>query len=240
MRDVPDRQAAIASALPLPCNEQEFAMTVLQVLNFFRLALGIALLIAGVSLGWLSLGLLDMGNFRTEGSPAGTIMFVLLLGAPVAAVGALLGGVFLIGMGWVGRHPPAPDPNVFAPRTPPAQREELWRKHATGGRLGALVNGDLSVLLHQPGTGMTAARTHNASYRGSANATYPFRCSDGRLLQLPVVWAVPSALALRALDHFAEHGELAKFLGWEAVVAGSAQENSAKTIEDPWHSLGNT
>jgi len=212
-------------------------MTVLQVLNFFRLALGIALLIAGVSLGWLSLGLLDMGNFRTEGSPAGTIMFILLLGAPVAAVGAVIGGVFLIGIGWLGRHPPAPDPGVFAPRTPPAQREEIWRKHPTGGRLGALVNGELSVLLRQPGTGMVATRSHNASYRGSASATYPFRCGDGQLLQLPLVWAVPTALALRALDHFAEHGELAPFLGWETVAGGSGPESMDAAIGTPWQSL---
>jgi hypothetical protein len=194
-------------------------MTIRDLLTGLRLLAAIGLLVLAGILGMLSTLLLDMNNFRTEGSPAGTGMFVVALVAPVGALGSLVGALLLFGIGWSGRRHSGQSPTAAAPVPRPARREETWRGHDSGASLGALINGELAVLLHLRPDGTAATRSHNASYRGSPLATYPFRCADGTLVQVPTLWTVPTALALRALEHFAAQGECAPFLGWEGLHA---------------------
>jgi hypothetical protein len=211
-------------------------MTIRDLLTGLRLLAAVGLLVLAGIFGMLSTLLLDMNNFRTEGSPAGTGMFVVALVAPVGALGSLGGALLLFGIGWFGRRHSGPGSTAPAPVPRPARREEIWRIHASGASLGALINGELAVLLHLRPDGSAATRSHNASYRGSPTATYPFRCADGALVQVPTLWTVPTALALRALEHFAAQGECAPFLGWEDLPEADEPATPAAAGARAWHS----
>lgn len=63
------------------------------------LAMGAGLILFSIKLAGLAFGLLQHGNFRTEGSPAGGIMAVFAYAAPVGALIALALGAGLIRRG---------------------------------------------------------------------------------------------------------------------------------------------
>lgn len=188
-------------------------MKLTDLLHLLRIAFALTLLAASVYLGYLSTLLLDTGNFRTEGSPAGTIMFVVLLAAPVAALATFVSGVFLLVAGRWMRPPPAYDPGPVVQAA--ARREELWHRHPKGALLGALIHGDFAVLRFQPVASDRGVHSRQTGYRGKPEATYPFRCANGDLVQLPTAWTIPTALALKALQQFEQGGEQPSFIAWE-------------------------
>jgi hypothetical protein len=208
-----------------------------QILNPIRIALGVALLVVAAYSVWLSYQLYCCTNYQTEGSPAGTLMLVLALTVPVVALISLTFGLIITVRGWRRRARMATDPQVAVQRAPPATREELWWKHARGTRLGALFNGEQAVLMLVHAGGMQASRSDNPGYRGAVGATYPFCSADGRLLQVPTSWTIPSALARRALDHFAEHGDCAPFLAWEAPASLLLITSADDAKSRPWEAL---
>lgn len=198
-------------------------MTLGDLFHGLRRLAAIGLLALAAVFGNFSLLLLDRDNFRSEGSPAGTLMFVVTLVSPVVALGSLAGGLSLLGMGWRGRTSSRVQRPRAVNRVAPARREEIWREDGGGSRLGVLVNGDISAVLHLPAGTAGAWRSNNASYRGSPAATYPFRCADGSLVKLPTAWTIPTAIALRALDHFSERGERPPFLDWVSIEEASRE-----------------
>lgn len=208
-------------------------MTLGDLLHGVRLLAAIGLLAVAAVFGNFSLLLLDRDNFRTEGSPAGTLMFVVALASPVVALGSLAGGLTLLGVGWLGRRSARPPPPRAVPHAVPARREELWREDGSGSRLGILINGDVSALLYLPAGDAPACRSHNASYRGSPAATYPFRCADGSLVKLPTAWTIPTAIALRALDHAAAHAQRPPFPDWVPIEAPTRE---LATSDNAWNS----
>lgn len=195
-------------------------MKLTDLLHLLRIGLGLVLVGASLYLGYLSTLLLDMGNFRTEGSPAGSIMFVVLMMAPFAAIAALVCGLFLLLAGRWMRPPPPYDPGPAVQAV--ARREELWHRHPRGALLGALVNGDFAVLRFQPSAAERGVHSRQTGYRGKPEATYPFRCADGDLVQLPTAWTIPTALALKALQQFEQSGEQPSFIAWESYAETGA------------------
>lgn len=186
-------------------------MTLGELWHGVRILLGLGLIGLALVLGYASTALLDMGNFRTEGSPAGAAMFVVMLGFPPAALAALVGGILLLRGGRSATVRSAP---AFIAPPPPARREALWQAHADGALLGVLINGDSAVLQYRAPDG-AVWRSDNPQYRGSAIARYPFVCSDGDLVQLPTAWTVPSALAQRAFDAFLADGARPAQVAWQ-------------------------
>lgn len=188
-------------------------MSLGELWRVLRWLLGLGLIGLALLLGYVSTALLDINNFRTEGSPAGTIMFVVLLCFPPAALLALICGILLLRRALAEPVAEAAPVRLPAPASAP-RRQALWRRHPGGATLGLLLNGDRAVLQYHPPSVGSAWCSHDAGYRGGRAANYPFRCGDGSLVNLPTVWTVPSALALRALAQFEADGERPQAIGW--------------------------
>ncbi|MCB1553250.1 MAG: hypothetical protein KDJ14_05530 [Xanthomonadales bacterium] len=176
-------------------------VSILSLLDVLRVISGVALLAVAAYAGWLSTALLKPGQFQTEGSPAGTLIFVVLLAAPVVSLAALAGGIFLLLLGVrrssVEEAPAMPlrQAKTSAPRLS-ARRSEL--RH--GRVMDLLVHDELAVLWMRDQTG-SGLRTHNTQWRG--DTTYlVFRSVDNATLRLPRHWAVPRALAAQAMNDF--------------------------------------
>lgn len=201
-------------------------MTLGELWNGFRILLGLGLVGLALVLGYASTALLDLGNFRTEGSPAGAAMFVVMLGFPPAALAALVAGILLIRGGRSAQVEGLP---VFVDPPPPARREALWRRHPNGATLGMLVNGERAVLQFRPADGAALWCSDNPGYLGAPAATYPFLCSDAELVQLPTAWSVPAALAQRALQQFEANGERPMAIAWQSCApsAGGSDGGAA-------------
>ncbi len=172
-----------------------------QLLNLLRPIFALALLAVSAYCAWLSLMLTDLGNFRTEGSPAGAGMFVVWMLFPVIALGAGLAGLLLL---FLRPSPPPPPPMPFplpaAPRAAVVARAE--RIAAPDGSVFELLcEGELALIwLRRPdGSGL---RTHNAQWRGDVDKLAPFRAVDGSALRLPRAWAVSRVLAQHAAERF--------------------------------------
>jgi hypothetical protein len=204
-------------------------MTLGELWNGFRILLGLGLIGLALVLGYASTALFDLGNFRTEGSPAGTAMFAVMLGFPPAALAALVGGILLIRGG---RSATVRDLPVFADPPPPARREALWHTHASGCGLGVLINGDSAVLQYREPGAPTVWCSHNTRFRGSSSARYPFLCANGELLQLPTAWTVPTPLAQRAMEAFLVDGARPAAIAWRAFVAPPEAEAGSAAAWD--------
>lgn len=169
--------------------------------DVFRIIVGIGLLLVAGYAGWLSTLLLDLSNFRTEGSPAGTILFVVLLGAPVVAIAAFGGGIFLLMLR--GRGDSSVDEAATMSISPEPATPRLAARRQTSSSdesMDLLIHDELAVLwtIRADGSG---ARTRNPQWRGET--TYlPFRSCEGSPVRLPRSWAVPRALAVQAIDDF--------------------------------------
>lgn len=201
-------------------------MRLTDLLHMLRIGFGLLLVGASVYLGYLSTLLFDMGNFRTEGSPAGTILFVVLLIAPFAAIATFVSGVFLLVAGRWTAPPPAYDPGPITRAA--ARREELWHRHPNGALLGTLINGDFAVLRFQPSANDRGMHSRQTGYRGKPEATFPFRCANGDLVQLPTAWTIPTALALKALQQFEHSGEQPSFIAWEAYASTGTGDHTTR------------
>lgn len=183
----------------------------LQLFNRLRQLFAIGLLVVCAYTGWLSLMLLDPGNFRTEGSPAGAGMFVVWMLFPVVSLATGIAGLLLL---FLRPSPPPPPPRTWplpaAPRAlvPPSAERIAGSE---GSVLELLCQDDLAVLwLRRPdGPGL---RSHNAQWRGDADAVAAFRSVDGDALRLPRAWAVSAGLARQAGERFRDGGDWASLL----------------------------
>lgn len=172
-----------------------------RILNWLRPVLALALLAISTYCACLSLMLADPGNFRTEGSPAGALMFVVWLVFPVIALGTGLAGLLLL---FLRPSPPPPPPGPYplpaTPHEPPAPYAERI-DGPEGSTFDLLCHGDLAViwLRRRNGSGL---RTHNAQWRGDPGLVTPFRAPDGSSLRLPRAWAISTALARRVAERY--------------------------------------
>jgi hypothetical protein len=93
---------------------------------------------------------------------------------------------------------------------------EIWLKRGDGQALSLLVSGDRGWLmfLREPGDAGFSSRGSDAVAR--RRGTLPFRLSNGQVDEHPVRWTVPIEDAIRAVEHFFEHGERAPFIRWQA------------------------
>jgi hypothetical protein len=106
-------------------------MTLGQLVRAMRAIAGVLLLLVAAYAGWLTTLLFDTGHFRTEGSPAGAAIFVVLLMAPLVALVALVFAILLlrpskaqvaaVAVGTpVARRPPHRSVRAALPHTAPA------------------------------------------------------------------------------------------------------------------------
>lgn len=93
---------------------------------------------------------------------------------------------------------------------------EIWLTHRDGQALSLLVSGNRGWLmfLHEPGDAGFSSRGADAVAR--RRGTLSFRLSNGQVDEHPMRWTVPIEDALRAVEHFFEHGERAPFIRWHA------------------------
>ncbi len=172
-----------------------------------RLPLAIFLLgVAGYT-GWLSTLLLDMSNFRTEGSPAGTVMFVVFLGFPVLSLASGIGGLLLLSTYWMrGSSVEEQQARRSTPRPAPKPPPRALRQLATDGSTLELLENDGLAVLWWRATDGSGRRSDNG--RRASNDTYcPFRSVDGQPVRLPRGWTVTVALAQAAFDEFRNGGD---------------------------------
>lgn len=180
-----------------------------------KLAVLCLLIVAGYGF-WLTTLLFEPSNFRTEGSPAGAGLFVVLLGAPVVGLVALIAAVTLATVDWgIGRM--QRDLGASRPLPAPRVRAAQWHAHPRGGRMGALLSGDHAILLHWPASGAQLWCSLRRDYQGRADAQLPFLSDAGTHLRLPASWTVPAAEAREALAHFIQLGERSERLLWEPL-----------------------
>jgi hypothetical protein len=195
-------------------------MTLRTMFQVASVAAGAAMLLVGAQLAWFALSA-SRSSFRTEGSPAGTGLFVLALVAPFGALFLGIGGGMLVVKNL--RRLMHSPPEVAAPSagevrsnlpTEPPRRDEIWRRHARGSRLGVLINGERAALLYLPSADVPAWHSHRPGPHRDGASTHPFRCSDGGLVLLPIEWTVFTGQALRALEEFDRDGEASNVVGW--------------------------
>lgn len=192
-----------------------------KVLGGLRILAALTLLAIAAYTGWLSTMLLDMSNFRTEGSPAGTLMFVVLLTFPFVSIGALLAGIFLLTV-----RPRKFETFMSAAKPPPAEVFARRGVATDGSTMELVVHGELAALwcLRPDGSG---ERSNNPQPNGGVTY-HAFRSVDGQPLRLPRHWLVSSPLAKRALEDF-EHQR-----DWKIRL------NSAETPVLPEHLAGDS
>jgi hypothetical protein len=167
---------------------------------------------------------LDRSSFQTEGSPAGTGLFVLALAAPFGALFLGIGGLMLL---WrsARRLREAPDvvtivppaASAAAPAPEELRREERWHRHARGSRLGVLLNGERAALLYLPPGDVPAWHSHRPGPHRDGTSTHPFRCADDGLVLLPVEWTVFAGQATLALEQFEHDGEAPAAVDWQPL-----------------------
>lgn len=180
-----------------------------------KLVVAVLLVVAGYCF-WLTMALFEPGNFQTEGSPAGTGLFEVVLMAPVVGLAALIGAIVLATVDW-GIARMKRDLGTSSPAPPPRLRAAQWHAHPQGGRMGALLSGNHAIVLHWPASGEQIWRSLRRDYQGRPDAQLPFRSDTGSQLRLPVSWTVTAAEARNALAHFIQLGERSDALQWEPL-----------------------
>jgi len=171
-----------------------------QRFNRVRQLMALGLLVVSAYCAWLSLMLLDPGNFRTEGSPAGAGMFVVWMLFPLISLGTGLAGLFLLLL-----RPGSPRPvrtrRLPAARRLPAPPSAECIGGADGSALELLCLDDLAVLWLRRADG-SGLRSHNAQWQGDPDTVLAFRAGSGESLRLPRQWAVAAGLARAAAGRF--------------------------------------
>lgn len=200
-------------------------MTLGQLLHLLRWAVAAALLLGGCGIGLLGLSMLDEGIPQTDGSPAGTLIGVVMLAALLGAPFLLLAGAVLAfklsRAGW-----PQPGPGYTPIQALPALRGEFWLQHADGAQLGALFHAGRALLVWDPGNGQPAECSLGAR-PSTRQPTHPFVDDRQRLLQLPYGLTLPEALARAALEHFRKTGQRAEGLAWTPLNSALEQREAA-------------
>jgi hypothetical protein len=92
--------------------------------------------------------------------------------------------------------------------------------------LFVLINGDRAMLVLLDGDCGSSSR--DPEYSGPGNAVMKFKLSNGQVDEYPVRWTVPTDEALRALEFYFEHGELAPWIRWH---------DDSQKDDYPWHAL---
>jgi hypothetical protein len=201
-------------------------MTLGQLVRAMRAIAGVLLLLVAAYAGWLTTLLFDTGHFRTEGSPAGAAIFVVLLMAPLVALVALVFAILLLRPSkaqvaarmQAGSIPKSPEKA--------SRRGERWHRHANGARLGALFNDGRAVLLWIAADASSAQRTEGG-VRNPRALTHPFVCRNGMLVQLPFLWTVPDTLAERGIARFEASGDCSEALGWRPLAVPESADSQA-------------
>lgn len=177
----------------------------------FRTIAGLFFLVVAGYTGWLSTHLLDMNNFRTEGSPAGAGLFVVFLCFPPIALASGIAGIVLLVTARRSRETVRAPIRSTPPASPPARVEGRRIRSAEGATLEILEHGELAVVWMRRTDG-SGLRSHNSRRHGEV--TYlPFRCADGAPVRLPGQWTVPAALARQAAADFESARDWTRRLG---------------------------
>ncbi|MCB1634702.1 MAG: hypothetical protein KDI51_08940 [Xanthomonadales bacterium] len=174
------------------------------------------------------------GTFQTEGSPAGTGLFVVVLLLPVVGLAALAGAVVMGTVDWgIGRlrrelGSEAPSTSGFS-----GDRQASAYTHPRGGRIEAVFAQGRAVLFQRLDPSAPGWRTQRADYRGRPDALLPFRGLGGALLHLPVSWTVAEADARQALQFFIQYGERSDRLQWQALPVSADSEQIWSRLSVP-------
>jgi hypothetical protein len=96
------------------------------------------------------------------------------------------------------------------------QFSEIWMQHPAGWpTIGALINGESAWLTFIPREGDAGFSTRNPQYRGPAKEMIEYHLSNGQQDEYPAAWNITTAEALRALEYFLKHADMAPWVTWQ-------------------------
>ncbi len=95
-----------------------------------------------------------------------------------------------------------------------ANYREVWHTAPNGGRLCALISGDVGWLMYLRNDGDAGFSSRNPEYRGPANGKREFRLGNGQIDEYPEAWCFPVVDVERALEHFVATGLPPTFISW--------------------------